>query len=302
MKKIARILNVKNLYLFFIIYLFYGYFYGNIFGEYMLYSKAQNYFGIFFVVFAIVIGISPLPMYMKSKRKKTVLKTRLFFFVILCFSTVYMYILNEIYRIPKDNLIDVENKIIEDGLGFYNLGLVPTYFLTEIYQKFDKRWTLSVLGVLIFISTFILCAKEIRLLITMIVVSIKTKIERWKKERELRREIALKEEQERLEREQAFLMEEMLEKEIQEKVEEAIQSNIYEDKFELYEIDSEEDSLKIIKLKVNEDETEEIKEKIKIRKVLRKNENRRKVTLIENKETTTIEGGTVEDDTSIEIS
>lgn len=284
MRSLIKFLALKNIYSIFVIYFFYGYFFGNKLNEYYIYENFEKYLGNFFIIFLIILGISPLLFYMKNKMKKIVLKTRLFFFVILTVSLVFGYILEKIYLLNLDK-ISSENKLIEMSIIKYNIGIGPTYVLTEIFKRFPEQKIFLTLGGLIGVSSILLFMHPVRRIILYVIKNIKEKRERRQKEILLEEQIAIKEELEKREIEAIEKLEEKQEQEIQERLE----------NFQLFEIETtiDKDNRQAIRIKLSEDEIEQEKN-IKVIKI------RKKIST--HKVGVNVRGGKVKDDTSIKIS
>ncbi|MBC2855779.1 MAG: hypothetical protein RR191_01780 [Cetobacterium sp.] len=300
MKKIISVFTIKNIYLISVVYFFYGYFFTNFLDKFSFYEKIKNYLGVFQLLFLIVLAVSPFPMYMKNKKKKIVLKTRLIFFVIFCFSVVYGYLLDLIYKL--DSISDIESYIIEMGVFDYNIGTLPTYLLLEIYNRFEKKWIYSVLGFLIFLSVLILIAKEVRITVCAIINAIRNRRERIKKEKLLKEQIAIKEYQEKLEISYVEALEKQREKDIQDAVEEAIQNNLV-----LKQIEEETEEIVKLKIILNEDleETEKVEEFIEEEtEILLEEEKVEEIETekVEDEEKTEEEEEIEKNDTSIQVS
>ncbi|WP_426709250.1 hypothetical protein [Cetobacterium sp. SF1] len=311
MKKLLKILALKNIYLIFVVYFFYGYINKNIFSEYNFYNEIEKYLGNFKILLYIILIISILFPYMKNKMKKTVLKIRVFFFTILCIVGAYMYILDYIYKLNL-NLQDGENKLIELSIIKYNIGLIPTFWLNEIYKNFPKDKIIIAGWTIIGIASIILFAQMVRKTIMYFINAYRKRRDRILRERQIEEQIAIKEELERKEIEALEKLEARQEQEIQERLE----------NFQMFEIETvldEEDNREAIRIKgPNEEEVnEEVMEKeenevseevtelpeetiventknIKLYNIRKAPEKKGKILLLR--------GGNEKDDTSIKIS
>ncbi|MCQ8211554.1 hypothetical protein NON08_03085 [Cetobacterium somerae] len=200
MKRIKWLLSFKNIYMILLIYFFLGYFYPNFLQINNIYLYIQEYLGIYeklLWVFLIGYGFS---MCMQNPNKRIVLKTRLFFMVILGVATGYLYLLDNLKNLGEISLEKVQEFVIQVGLLNINLGYIELYTFLKIFSRIRVDVFTGILIFVIFISLIIICGKMVRGLIMTIVNLFKKYIIHIKEERRLKEERIRLEKQAKLEK------------------------------------------------------------------------------------------------------
>lgn len=183
-----------------LIYFFLGYFYPNFSQINNLYLYIQEYLGIYeklLWVFLIGYGFS---IFMQNPNKRVVLKTRLFFMVILGVATGYLYLLDNLKNLGEVSLEKVQEFVIQVGLLNINLGYIELYTFLKIFSQVRVDVFTGILIFVIFISLIIICGKMVRGLIMTIVNLLKKYITHIKEERRLKAERIRLEKQAKLEK------------------------------------------------------------------------------------------------------
>lgn len=200
MKRIKWLLSFKNIYMILLIYFFLGYFYPNFLQINNIYLYIQEYLGIYeklLWVFLIGYGFS---IFMQNPNKRIVLKTRLFFMVILGVATGYLYLLDNLKKLGEISLEKVQEFVIQVGLLNINLGYIELYTFLKIFSQIRVDVLTGILIFTIFISLIIICGKMVRGLIMTIVNLFKKYIIHIKEERRLKEERIRLEKQAKLEK------------------------------------------------------------------------------------------------------
>ena len=201
MRKLRLIFNIRNFYMFFLIYFFYGYFKPTTLQQKDIYKYISQYFGIYEKILWVFFCMYIFSLYMKNRRKQLVLKVRLYFFLILSILTGYLYLLEDMRKMNFPKLSEVQNLIMKAGLLRINLGYFEVDSFIELYKRVDPKILYGVLIFLIFISVVMLIGKIVRCIIGGIINGFKRKLEKRRMIKRLEKERKEKEKQEKLERE-----------------------------------------------------------------------------------------------------
>lgn len=230
MKKLRLIFNIRNFYMIFLIYFFYGYFKPTMLQQKDIYKYVSQYFGIYEKILWIFFCMYGFSLYMKNKRKQLVLKVRLYFFLILSILTGYLYLLEDMRNMNFPKIEDFQNLIMKSGLLRINLGYFEVDSFIELYKRVDPKILYGVFVFLIFISIVMLIGKIVRSIIGGMINGFKRKIEKRKTIKKLEKERKEREKQEKLEREIYEEIENMRKKygEKEENEEENIEKNLEE--------------------------------------------------------------------------
>ena len=124
MKKIKWLFSFKYIYIISLIYFFLGYFYPNFLQIDNIYLYIKEYFGIYeklLWIFLVGYGFS---MFMKNPNKRVVLKTRLFFMIILGIATGYLYLLDSLKEQTEKTIDSIQQYVIQVCLLNINLGYI----------------------------------------------------------------------------------------------------------------------------------------------------------------------------------
>lgn len=201
MKKLKIFFNIRNLYMFFLVYFFLGYFKNTQLREKDIYIYITQYLGSYEKILWIFLCGDLFSMFMANKKKKVVFEVRLYFFVILSIVTGYFYLLEDMRKLGFPSFGEARDLIMKIGLIKMNLGYIEIYTFLKLYKNIEPQILYGALCGIIFISIIILVGKLIRWFISSIInFFIRKSIERKKRKKEkLEREA--KEKQERYERE-----------------------------------------------------------------------------------------------------
>ncbi len=260
MKKIKWLFSFKYIYIISLIYFFLGYFYPNFLQINNIYLYIKEYFGIYeklLWIFLVGYGFS---MFMKNPNKRVVLKTRLFFMIILGIATGYLYLLDSLKEQTEKTIDSIQQYVIQVGLLNINLGYIELYTFLKIFPNVKTNIFAGSLIFIIFLSVIVICGKMIRKLIVSVINFIKGEIFRVREERRLKEEEIRLEKQAKLEKDiydeicniqKAYQEKDLLEMEVEEVILEensendlVLQVNIsqeFEEKLENIVVENEED-------------------------------------------------------------
>lgn len=260
MKKIKWLFSFKYIYIISLIYFFLGYFYPNFLQINNIYLYIKEYFGIYeklLWIFLVGYGFS---MFMKNPNKRVVLKTRLFFMIILGIATGYLYLLDSLKEQTEKTIDSIQQYVIQVGLLNINLGYIELYTFLKIFPNVKINVFAGSLIFIIFLSVIVICGKMIRKLIVSVINFIKGEIFRVREERRLKEEEIRLEKQAKLEKDiydeicniqKAYQEKDLLEMEVEEVILEensendlVLQVNIsqeFEEKLENIVVENEED-------------------------------------------------------------
>lgn len=225
MKKIKWLFSFKYIYIISLIYFFLGYFYLNLLQINNIYLYIKEYFGIYeklLWIFLVGYGFS---MFMKNPNKRIVLKTRLFFMIILGIATGYLYLLDSLKEQMEGTMDSIQQYVIQVGLLNINLGYIELYTFLKIFPNVKTNMFAGSLIFIIFLSVIVICGKMIRKLILSVINFFKGQILRIKEERRLKEEQIRLEKQAKLEKaiydeicniQKAYQERELLEMEVKE--------------------------------------------------------------------------------------
>lgn len=200
MKKIKWLFSFKYIYIISLIYFFLGYFYPNFLQINNIYLYIKEYFGIYeklLWIFLVGYGFS---MFMKNPNKRIVLKTRLFFMIILGIATGYLYLLDSLKEQTERTMETVQQYVIQVGLLNINLGYIELYTFLKIFPNIKANVFAGSLIFIIFLSVIVICGKMIRKLILSVINFFKGQILRIREERRLKEEQIRLEKQAKLEK------------------------------------------------------------------------------------------------------
>lgn len=200
MKKIKWLFSFKYIYIISLIYFFLGYFYPNLLQINNIYLYIKEYFGIYeklLWIFLVGYGFS---MFMKNPNKRVVLKTRLFFMIILGIATGYLYLLDSLKEQMEGTMDSIQQYVIQVGLLNINLGYIELYTFLKIFPNVKTNAFAGSLIFIIFLSVIVICGKMIRKLIVSVINFFKGQILRIKEERRLKEEQIRLEKQAKLEK------------------------------------------------------------------------------------------------------
>ena len=200
MKKIKWLFSFKYIYIISLIYFFLGYFYPNFLQINNIYLYIKEYFGIYeklLWIFLVGYGFS---MFMKNPNKRVVLKTRLFFMIILGIATGYLYLLDSLKEQMEGTMDSIQQYVIQVGLLNINLGYIELYTFLKIFPNVKTNVFAGSLIFIIFLSVIVICGKMIRKLIVSVINFFKGQILRIKEERRLKEEQIRLEKQAKLEK------------------------------------------------------------------------------------------------------
>lgn len=200
MKKIKWLFSFKYIYIISLIYFFLGYFYPNLLQINNIYLYIKEYFGIYeklLWIFLVGYGFS---MFMKNPNKRVVLKTRLFFMIILGIATGYLYLLDSLKEQMEGTMDSIQQYVIQVGLLNINLGYIELYTFLKIFPNVKTNVFVGSLIFIIFLSVIVICGKMIRKLILSVINFFKGQILRIKEERRLKEEQIRLEKQAKLEK------------------------------------------------------------------------------------------------------
>ena len=200
MKKIKWLFSFKYIYIISLIYFFLGYFYPNLLQINNIYLYIKEYFGIYeklLWIFLVGYGFS---MFMKNPNKRVVLKTRLFFMIILGIATGYLYLLDSLKEQTEKTIDSIQQYVIQVGLLNINLGYIELYTFLKIFPNVKTNVFAGSLIFIIFLSMIVICGKMIRKLIVSVINFIKGQIFRVREERRLKEEQIRLEKQAKLEK------------------------------------------------------------------------------------------------------
>ena len=200
MKKIKWLFSFKYIYIISLIYFFLGYFYPNFLQINNIYLYIKEYFGIYeklLWIFLVGYGFS---MFMKNPNKRVVLKTRLFFMIILGIATGYLYLLDSLKEQTERTMETVQQYVIQVGLLNINLGYIELYTFLKIFPNIKANVFAGSLIFIIFLSVIVICGKMIRKLILSVINFFKGQILRIREERRLKEEQIRLEKQAKLEK------------------------------------------------------------------------------------------------------
>lgn len=272
MKKIKWLFSFKYIYIISLIYFFLGYFYPNFLQINNIYLYIKEYFGIYeklLWIFLVGYGFS---MFMKNPNKRVVLKTRLFFMIILGIATGYLYLLDSLKEQTERTMDTVQQYVIQVGLLNINLGYIELYTFLKIFPNIKANVFAGSLIFIIFLSVIVICGKMIRKLILSVINFFKGQILRIREERRLKEEQIRLEKQAKLEKDiydeicniqKAYQEKDRLEMEVEEVILEensendlVLQVNIsqeFEENLENIAVEDEEDKLDDIE-RIDEDD------------------------------------------------
>ena len=272
MKKIKWLFSFKYIYIISLIYFFLGYFYPNFLQINNIYLYIKEYFGIYeklLWIFLVGYGFS---MFMKNPNKRVVLKTRLFFMIILGIATGYLYLLDSLKEQTERTMETVQQYVIQVGLLNINLGYIELYTFLKIFPNIKANVFAGSLIFIIFLSVIVICGKMIRKLILSVINFFKGQILRIREERRLKEEQIRLEKQAKLEKDiydeicniqKAYQEKDRLEMEVEEVILEensendlVLQVNIsqeFEENLENIAVEDEEDKLDDIE-RIDEDD------------------------------------------------
>lgn len=272
MKKIKWLFSFKYIYIISLIYFFLGYFYPNLLQINNIYLYIKEYFGIYeklLWIFLVGYGFS---MFMKNPNKRVVLKTRLFFMIILGIATGYLYLLDSLKEQTERTMDTVQQYVIQVGLLNINLGYIELYTFLKIFPNIKANVFAGSLIFIIFLSVIVICGKMIRKLILSVINFFKGQILRIREERRLKEEQIRLEKQAKLEKDiydeicniqKAYQEKDRLEMEVEEVILEensendlVLQVNIsqeFEENLENIAVEDEEDKLDDIE-RIDEDD------------------------------------------------
>lgn len=171
-----------------------------------VYSYLIEYLGIYEKVLWILIFGYAFSTLMKNPIKKTVLRVRLSFILILSIALGYLYLLQKIQFVQVDSFEKLENIVITTGILNINLGYMEVYTFLKLYPLLRRDVFIGILIFIIFLSVIIIGGKFIKWCIASVINFFKGLIEK-------RREKKLLEEREKEEEERR-----RLELEIQEEI------------------------------------------------------------------------------------
>ncbi|MGL4537604.1 MAG: hypothetical protein ACRCUD_00660 [Cetobacterium sp.] len=165
-----------------------------------IYLYIKEYFGIYeklLWIFLVGYGFS---MFMKNPNKRVVLKTRLFFMIILGIATGYLYLLDSLKEQTEKTIDSIQQYVIQVGLLNINLGYIELYTFLKIFPNVKTNVFAGSLIFIIFLSMIVICGKMIRKLIVSVINFIKGQIFRVREERRLKEEQIRLEKQAKLEK------------------------------------------------------------------------------------------------------
>ncbi|MHA4988672.1 hypothetical protein ACX281_03380 [Cetobacterium somerae] len=165
-----------------------------------IYLYIKEYFGIYeklLWIFLVGYGFS---MFMKNPNKRVVLKTRLFFMIILGIATGYLYLLDSLKEQTEKTIDSIQQYVIQVGLLNINLGYIELYTFLKIFPNVKTNVFAGSLIFIIFLSVIVICGKMIRKLIVSVINFIKGEIFRVREERRLKEEQIRLEKQAKLEK------------------------------------------------------------------------------------------------------
>ena len=139
-------------------------------------------------------------MFMKNPNKRVVLKTRLFFMIILGIATGYLYLLDSLKEQTERTMETVQQYVIQVGLLNINLGYIELYTFLKIFPNIKANVFAGSLIFIIFLSVIVICGKMIRKLILSVINFFKGQILRIREERRLKEEQIRLEKQAKLEK------------------------------------------------------------------------------------------------------
>lgn len=272
MKKIKWLFSFRYIYIISLIYFFLGYFYPNFLQINNIYLYIKEYFGIYeklLWIFLVGYGFS---MFMKNPNKRIVLKTRLFFMIILGIATGYLYLLDSLKEQTERTIETVQQYVIQVGLLNINLGYIELYTFLKIFPNIKANVFAGSLIFIIFLSVIVICGKMIRKLILSVINFFKGQIFRIREERRLKEEQIRLEKQAKLEKDiydeicniqKAYQEKDRLEMEVEEVILEensendlVLQVNIsqeFEENLENIAVEDEEDKIDDIE-RIDEDD------------------------------------------------
>lgn len=170
MKQKTLLFKLRYLYVIAIFYFFSGYFYDSWLNRKEIYQVLEKYLGIqMFFLFGLLL-FTIYPMFLTSRRKKMVIKVKLFFTCTLIFSVLLLFLMNEL-KFPLDKIFITEElkmKFIDFAIYRYNFGLIFTFVALWIFSYMEFYMIYILLYFLIFLSLFFLFAKMIRITISKI--------------------------------------------------------------------------------------------------------------------------------------
>lgn len=186
MERFSILIQLRFIYIYFIIYTVVGYFYDSWLKKFGYYTFLENYFGVtsFFILAIMLLNI--YPFFIGCKRKKMVYSIRMKFFIILVISVTVLWLMLKLgvpfeKKVADDELLRLS---IDKTFYNYNLGLIPVFLFDMLLVKIKFLYLYIALYVLIFISIFFIVAKRVRITITKIIHNRREK-KRLKIERQL---------------------------------------------------------------------------------------------------------------------
>lgn len=206
MDKIKLIFNTKNLYLALTAYFFAGYIYPTFLRDMGTYTYIIEYLGIYEKVLWVFILGYAFTTLMRNPIKKSVLRIRLYFFVILSVALGYLYLLEQIQILKVETFENLESIVMNIGVLNINLGYMEVYTFLKLYPLLKNNLFMGILLFIIFLSVIIIGGKFIKGCILLVFNFFKGIIEKQKEKK-------LQEEREKAEEEQR-----KLEQEIQEEI------------------------------------------------------------------------------------
>ena len=201
MDRIKLILNTKNLYIALVAYFFAGYIYPTFIREIGAYSYLIEYLGIYEKVLWVFLLGYAFTLLMRNPVKKTVLKVRLYFFLIISIALGYLYLLQELAIYDGGDVKNLTSVVMHIGILNINLGYLEVYTFLKLYLLMKKEVFIGVLLFVIFVSTIIICGKFIKWCILSVFGVCKKRVDKIKEEKLLQEELKVEEERVRVEKE-----------------------------------------------------------------------------------------------------
>lgn len=201
MNRIKFILNKRNIVFALILYFFYGYFFKNYLDDKDIYIYLEEYLGIYEYIFWISIITYLIAIFIKNRTKKIVLKTRLFFFILLMISLGYLCLLHSLKLVSENlNAEEIEKYVFNEGILNINLGYIEVYTFLKLYFLIDRNIFKSILVFIIFLSMIVIIGKLIKSIILYFINIFKIRNEIKQRNKRIEEERKRKEEKERLEK------------------------------------------------------------------------------------------------------
>lgn len=213
MKKFSILIQLRFIYIYFLLYILVGYFYESKLKINGFYEFLEEYFGYSLIFIVLILLLDICSFFIRCKKRKMVYNIRVKFFTILVISSIFlwgMYLLNlPFQKIVADNII-LENSI-KLFVYKYKLGVILPFLLNYCLTKIYFNYFYVTLYVLIFISLFFLVAKKIRTTITNFIINRRERKKREIERKLIQEQIELMEALERKEREKQEMESEEIE-------------------------------------------------------------------------------------------